>query len=111
MNDSFTVSPNLGGKIVKPSKEALDGAVIREMLTGEEFRRKNKERQREQKAAKEACEMKGHRSVAGLGKCVAAIPMMEFYALCAKYGYQEVMSRSFMRDFNKRFPHLSPNQA
>ena len=111
INDSFTVSPSIGGQVVKPSKDALDADVIREMYTGEELRRKRDERKREQQAYREAAEMKGHRSVAGLGKCIAAIPMMEFIIMSQKYGNDCWDDREFLRDFQKRFPHLSPNRA
>jgi hypothetical protein len=111
LDDSFTISPSLGGKIVRPSKEALDADVIRELLTGEEFRRKNNERKREQQAYREAAEMKGHRTVAGLGKCIACIPQMEFIAISAKYGNDCWDDKSFIKDFQRRFPHLAPNRA
>ena len=111
LNDSFTVSPSIGGRIVKPSKDALDADVIREILTGETLRRRHAERKREQQVYRDAAQMKGHRSVAGLGKCVAAIPQMEFFAMSAKYGYGCWDDRAFLKDFNKRFPHLSPNRA
>jgi hypothetical protein len=110
MNDSFTVSPSIGHKVVKPSKDSLDAAVIREMLTGEEYRRKLNERKREQQAYKDAAQMKGHRSVAGLGKCIASIPMMEFIAISQKYGYEAFGDKEFLKDFQKRFPHLAPNK-
>ena len=51
------------------------------------------------------------KTVKGLGKCVAVIPEDEFFRLQRKYGHQEVHSREFLRYFNKKFPHLSPNRA
>lgn len=80
-------------------------------MTGEELRRREKELARERQAYKEACEMRGHKTVAGLGKCVAAIPLMEYIHMTQKYGHEEVNSREFLQYFNKKFPHLSPNNA
>ena len=94
-----------------PSKDALDAAVIREILTGEQLRRVRDEEKREQQAYRDAAEMKGHRTVAGLGKCVAATPMMEWFAMCQKYGQEAFSDREFLKDFQKRFPHLSPNRV
>ena len=96
------------GRESEGSKEA---AVIREIMTGEALKRQITEKQKEQDAAKEACQMRGHKSVGSLGKCVAAIPQMEYIHLCQKYGRDEVHSKGFMQYFNRKFPHLSPNKA
>ena len=109
----FTVSPKIdgkAGKIVRPSKEALDNAVIREICTGEEYKRKLGERKREQQAAKEAAQMKGHRTIGELGKCVMNIPGIEFFALVHKYGWEEVYSDEFAKYVFKTHRHLCPNR-
>ena len=59
----------------------------------------------------QATAMKNHKTIPGLGKCVAVIPPREYYRLVAKYGHAEVHSKEFLRDFNKRFAELSPNKA
>jgi hypothetical protein len=51
--------------------------------------------------------MKGSRDVPGLGKFVATMPEWEFFRLREKYGNEEVHSDEFIRDFQKRNPHLS----
>lgn len=59
----------------------------------------------------QAAAMKNHKTIPGLGKCVAVIPPREYYRLVAKYGHAEVHSKEFLRDFNKRFSELSPNKV
>ena len=34
----------------------------------------------------------------------------EFFRLTSKYGHEEVHSKEFLKDYNKRFPELSPNE-
>lgn len=108
---SSTVSPTLGdNRIVRPTQESLDAAVCREILTGEEFRRKAAERKREQEAYKLAAQRKGHKEML-LGKCVAVMPMLEYMDLVAKYGQDEVASPEFLKYFNREFSHLSPHKV
>ncbi len=65
------------------------------------------ENRREIAAAKEAQTFKNARTLPGLGKHAAEIPAWEYYNLIRKYGYDQVHSREFMRDLQKRFPHLA----
>jgi hypothetical protein len=88
----------------------INRALIREIRSGFELVKANEQR-KEIEAAHEAAAMRKHKTVAGLGKCVAVMPQDEFFRLQKKYGRDEVHSREFLRDFNKRFPHLSPNKA
>jgi len=62
-------------------------------------------------ARAQAQAMKNHKTIPGLGKCVAVIPPREYFRLVARYGQEEVHSKEFLRDFNKRFADLSPNKA
>jgi hypothetical protein len=55
--------------------------------------------------------MKGHKTIEGLGKCVAVFPAREFFRLQAQYGNAEIHSKDFLRYFNQKFPDLSPNKA
>lgn len=71
----------------------------------------NTQQEREVIARSMAKAMKGHKTIPGLGKCVAVMPAREFFRLQAKYGTHEVHSKEFLRDFNKRFPELSPNRV
>jgi len=67
--------------------------------------------ERENLARAQSALMKNHKTIPGLGKCVAVIPQREFHRLVAKYGYETVHSREFMKYFNKAMPDLSPNKA
>ncbi len=97
-------------KLPTYSDGEINRALIREIKTGFQLAKANEDRE-ELHAAEQAKLMRGHKTVAGLGKNVAEIPQDTFFRLCKKYGREEVHSREFMRDFNKRFPHLSPNRA
>ncbi len=88
----------------------VNRALIREITTGFQLIKEN-ERREELQAAAEAKALKAHKTVKGLGKCVAVIPQDEWFRLNKKYGHEEVHSKEFIRYFNKRFPHLSPNKA
>ena len=88
----------------------IDAALIKEIKTGFQLE-KETQKFREAKAAAEAQGMKGHKTVPGLGRCIATMPEREFFRLVNKYGWKEVHSKGFMKYFNKKFPHLSPNKA
>jgi hypothetical protein len=85
----------------------IDAALMSEITTGLEFSR-NTEYLREEIARKEAHEQRGKVHPV-LGECVATIPATEFFRLVKKYGHDEVHSKEFIKDYNRRFPHLSPN--
>lgn len=71
---------------------------------------KNTEHLRVAQARKEAGELKG-KTHPVLGKPVAVMPAREFFRLTKKYGHENVHTAEFIRDYNKRFPELSPNRA
>ena len=98
-------------EIIIPKEQSYsDGqlfkALEREIRTGMQLK-KETERYREIRAAKEAADMKGAKEIKGLGKFVASIPAFEYFRLRQKYGHEEVASDEFTRDYQKRFPHLS----
>jgi hypothetical protein len=93
-----------------PGEGAVRDALIKEIRTGFELV-KAQEQAEEIKAAHQAKEMKGHRTIPGLGKCVAMIPPDDYFRMIKKYGRHEVHSKEFLRFFNKHYPHLSPNKA
>ena len=93
----------------KPSREAQDAAVVREILTGEELRRTIGERKREQQAAAEAMQWRDAKSAGALGKCVAVIPNADLFYLHARYG-DEIYTKEFLRWFQKEYSHLSPTK-
>lgn len=87
---------------------AARDALIREIKTGFELVKAN-EKKEEIIAAQQAQAMKGHRTIQGLGKCVAMMPPDEYFRLIKKFGHAEVKSKEFLRYYRKKFPHLSPN--
>lgn len=87
---------------------AARDALIREIKTGFELVKAN-EKKEEIIAAQQAQAMKGHRTIKGLGKCVAMMPPDEYFRLIKKFGHAEVKSKEFLRYYRKKFPHLSPN--
>lgn len=87
----------------------INRALVKEIQTGFQLERET-ERARVQQAAAESEAYRGHKTVQGLGKCVGVIPSREFFRLTTKYGRDEVHSKDFMRYFQKKFPHLSPNR-
>lgn len=89
---------------------AVKRALIKEIQCGFEFIKAN-EKRTELKAAQEAHQIKNHRTINGLGKCVAMFPPDEFFRLCRKFGRREVMSNDFMRYYRRKFPDLCPNRA
>jgi hypothetical protein len=93
-------------KIQTYSDGELNKALERELRTGLQLK-KETERYREIRSAKEAAELRGSREIKGLGKFVASIPAWEYFRMRQKYGHDEVSSREFTRGFQKRYPHLS----
>lgn len=87
---------------------AARDALIREIKTGFELVKAN-EKKEEIVAAQQAQAMRGHKTIQGLGKCVAMMPPDEYFRLIRKFGHAEVKSKEFLRYYRKKFPHLSPN--
>jgi hypothetical protein len=93
----------------KYSDGEIDRALMREIRTGLELD-KQREKHREELAARRARKMAGARDTEALGRNVATIPAREYYRLVHKYGREEVHSDQFLQYWQKRFPHLSPNK-
>jgi hypothetical protein len=87
----------------------IHDALMRELKTGLQLK-KEMERAKEIEAAQQAKELVNQREVPGLGRCVGVIPEWEFFRMQQKYGAKEVHSKEFMKYFQKKFPHLSPNK-
>jgi hypothetical protein len=87
----------------------IHNALMRELKTGLQLK-KEMERAKEIEAAQQAKELVNQREVPGLGRCVGVIPEWEFFRMQQKYGAKEVHSKEFMKYFQKKFPHLSPNK-
>jgi len=90
--------------------EQIDSALIKEIKDSLE-KELSEQDSRQIIARGEAQAMKGHKTIEGLGKCVAVFPAREFFRLQAKYGNAEIHSKDFLRYFNQKFPDLSPNKA
>lgn len=92
------------------SNEEIDNElcnIVKESLVEE----KNTEFNRTNVARAQSSLLKNHKSIPGLGKCVAVIPAREYFRLIKKYGYETVHSKEFMRYFNRKMPELSPNKV
>lgn len=92
------------------SDRAVKDALIKEIRCGFEWIKANEKRE-EIKARHDAQMMKNHKTIPGLGKCVAMFPPDEYFRLCKKYGRKEVMSKDFLKFYRSKFPDLCPNKA
>lgn len=87
----------------------IQDALLREIKTGLQLK-KEMERAKEIEAAEQAKSLVQKKELPGLGRCVGVFPEWEFFRLQQKYGHKEVHSKEFMKYFQKKFPHLSPNK-
>ena len=110
-----TISPNLGSpKIIQVSEEAKNAAVMREIRSGERFKRALGMRKREQEAAKDAQQMRGHKTLnaggSGLGKCVFSMSQKDFFNVSEKVSPKDMSApwqdREFLQYLQKKFSHL-----
>jgi len=92
-----------------PSDTAVRDALIKEIKTGWQLQ-KQLERKNEIVAAHQAKELKQAKEIQGLGRCVAHIPADTYFLLQRRYGREEIHSKEFLKDWQKRYPHLSPNK-
>ena len=98
--------------IAKPqySKEELDQALYSELRSGV-MAKAALEKIREVKAAKEAEDIKKHQQFGFKNmRCISVMPGWEWFNLRKKYGAEAMNDRGFLKDFQKKFPHLSPNK-
>ena len=94
-------------KLPTYSDGEINRAFMREIKTGFKLERETEDA-REAVVAKEAKENVGVKH-AVLGRPVASFDARTFFRLIQKYGHEEVHSVEFLKDYQKRFPHLSPN--
>lgn len=92
------------------SLDALDAALVRELCSGRMLMER-KQGFRELESAKEASEMRGHRSIKGLGKCVLNIPAHEYFLIRKKYGDNVFHDREFVRDMQRLEPQFAVHKA
>lgn len=94
----------------KSSNSELNQALINELRYGVKLK-ETWEKERETICAKHAEKLKnaqkdGFKNL----RCVAVTPAWEWFNLRNKYGAEAMHNRGFIKDFQKRFPHLSPNK-
>lgn len=88
------------------SQEAQNAALIEELRNGRMLKETMQEC-RERAASLEAQQMKGHKTIAGLGKAVAVLPAHEFFLMREKYGEEAFADKGFVRDMQRHEPHLA----
>jgi beta-phosphoglucomutase-like phosphatase (HAD superfamily) len=101
-------------QIIQKSEQYTDQEI--DSAINEEIRKSLKDeldtqQEREILMRAHAASMKKHKTIPGLGKCVAVMPAREFFRLQAKYGAATVHSKEFIQYFNQKFPEMSPNNA
>lgn len=62
------------------------------------------EKRRAIDAEKEALELRNHRTIQGLGKCVLTLPQEDYEAIVSKYGYDAFSDRGFICDMQRLEP-------
>ena len=94
----------------KYSDGEVHRALIREITTGIQLKQ-NLENEREKICAQHAQDIKKHQQFGFKNlRCVAVTPGWEWFNIRKKYGHQEVHSKEFLKYYQKKFPHLSPNK-
>ncbi len=96
-------------KLPRYSDGDIDREFMKELVNGFEIEKRT-EKERMDRARFEAKEHVG-KTHPVFGKCVATMPAREYFRLTKKYGEEEIKSKEFLQDFNKRFKDLSPNKA
>lgn len=100
-------------QIIIPPKQFSQGdigkAMQRELREGLQLK-KAKEKARELQAEGYAKSIEKHKPIAGLGRCVAAMPDWDYFRVREKYGREEVHSREFLKYFQKKFPTMAPHK-
>lgn len=99
--------PAIITKLPTYSDGEIDRAFMREIKNGFKMERATEDA-REALVAEEAKENVGvvHPT---LGRPIANFDARTYFRLIKKYGQEEVHSVEFLKDYQKRFPHLSPN--
>lgn len=89
------------------SDAELTAAVVNELRTGRQFldslqQYRERDAREEAKMYRDAGRRRGHQL-----KHLAEIPQREYLQMIHKYGHEEVHSREFIRDFQKREKDLA----
>lgn len=101
-------------QILTPAPKYTEGmrlkALEQELRTGWQLK-KELEAARETEARGQAQAMRNHRTIPGLGKCVAVMPDWDWFRVVQKFGRHEVHSKDFLRYYRRKFPDLCPNRV
>ena len=97
-------------KIPRYTDGEVDRALMREIKTGIALKRAW-EGEREKICAQEAEKIKDHQKFGFKNmRCVAVTPAWEWFNMRRKFGHQAMHDKGFIKDYQKRFPHLAPNK-
>jgi hypothetical protein len=97
-------------KLPRSSNGDADRALLNELRYGVKLK-EAWENEREKICAQHADKIKTAQKDAFKSlRCVAVTPAWEWFNMRNKYGAEAMRDRGFMKDFQKRFPHLSPNK-
>ena len=94
----------------KYSDGEVHRALMREITTGIALKQAW-EGEREKICAQEAEKIKNSQKFGFKNlRCVAVTPGWEWFNIRKKYGHEAMHDRGFIKDYQKRFPHLAPNK-
>lgn len=96
--------------VPKYSDGEVDRALMREIRTGIALKQAW-EGEREKICAKHAQDVKKNEKFGFKNlRCLSVTPAWEWFNLRRKYGAEAMHDRGFIKDYQKRFPHLAPNK-
>jgi hypothetical protein len=88
----------------------IDRALIREITTGIKLKQAW-EGEREKICAQHAEKIKDNQKFGFKNlRCLAVTPGFEWFNMRRKYGHEAMHDKGFIKDYQKRFPHLAPNK-
>lgn len=94
----------------KYSDGEINRALMRELTTGIALKQAW-ENEREKICAKHAQDVKENQKFGFKNlRCLSVTPAWEWFNLRKKYGHEAMHDKGFIKDYQKRFPHLAPNK-
>lgn len=94
----------------KYSDGEINRALMREITTGIALKQAW-EGEREKICAQEAEKIKDYQKFGFKNlRCLSVTPGFEWFNMRRKYGHQAMHDKGFIKDYQKRFPHLAPNK-
>ena len=96
--------------IPRYSDGEVNRALMREITTGIALK-EAWENERETFCAQEVQRIKDTQKAHIKGmRCVAVTPAWEWFNMRKKYGHEAMHDKGFIKDYQKRFPNLTPNK-